>query len=217
VKSLVILLSGRGSNFLALLEAQLPGRITAVISNRPEAGGLAYARERGITTVVLDHREFGNRAEFDAALGDEIERHGANPGRGPDLVVLTGFMRILGDAFVDRFERRLLNIHPSLLPSFPGLATHAQALAAGVKVHGCSVHFVTSTLDNGPIVIQAAVPVMASDTEQTLATRVLAQEHRIYPLAVRWFLEGRLSLTDNGRVVLDSEGPPPSSLIAPTG
>ena len=217
MKSLVILISGRGSNLVALLDAQLPGRVAAVISNRPEAAGLAYAQDRGIKTVVLDHRQFSSRADFDLALGDEIERHGTSPGHGPDLVVLAGFMRILGDTFVSRFERRLLNIHPSLLPSFPGLATHAQALAAGVKVHGCSVHFVTNALDSGPIVIQAAVPVAGEDSEESLAARVLAQEHRIFPLAVRWFLEGRLNLLNDGRVMLEGEAMPSAALISPAG
>jgi len=209
MKSVVILISGRGSNLLALLEAQLPGSIAAVISNRPEATGLELARSHGVAAVSLDHRRYASREEFDLALAAEIDRHGA------DLVVLAGFMRILGDAFVRRYSGRLLNIHPSLLPVFPGLDTHARALAAGVKIHGCSVHFVTPALDSGPIVIQAAVPVLGLDDEQTLAARVLAQEHRIYPQAVRWFLEGRLELTAAGRVVLSDEGEASASLIAP--
>ena len=215
MKTLVILISGRGSNLLALLEAELPGRISAVISNRPNAAGLAYARERGVATVVLDHQAYPRREDFDAALGDEIERHGDNAGGGPDLVLLAGYMRIFSDAFVHRFAGRLLNIHPSLLPSFPGLKTHAQALAAGVKIHGCTVHFVTPSLDNGPIVVQAAVPVQGDDTEETLADRVLQQEHKIYPLAVRWFLEERLLLTAEGKVRLVGEGEPLVPLISP--
>ena len=187
--------------------------IAAVISNRPEAGGLAYAKERGVATVVLDHRAYSNRADFDAALGDEIERHGDS--KGPDLVLLAGFMRILSDGFVRRFSGRLLNIHPSLLPAFPGLNTHAQALAAGVRIHGCTVHFVTPALDSGPIVVQAAVPVLGGDTEEALAERVLRQEHRIYAQAVRWFLEERLLLTPGGRVELLGEGPPATPLISP--
>lgn len=215
MKTVVILISGRGSNLLSLLEANLPGRISAVISNRPEAAGLAYARERGVATVVLDHGAYLARADFDAALGDEIERHGDSPGRGPDLVLLAGFMRILSDDFVRRFSGRLLNIHPSLLPAFPGLKTHAQALAAGVKIHGCTVHFVTPSLDSGPIVMQAAVPVHGGDTEEILGERVLQQEHRIYPQAVRWFLEERIRLTPEGRVALQGEGPPAPPLVAP--
>jgi len=194
----VVLLSGRGSNFQAIAEAQLPIEIVAVISNRPQAAGLAYARERGLTAVALDHTEHQDRTAFDALLADEIERH------RPDLVVLAGYMRILSPAFIARFEGRLLNIHPSLLPMFPGLRTHERALAEGVKVHGCTVHFVTADLDHGPIVIQAAVPVRADDTPDTLAARVLAQEHRIYPQAVRWFAEGRLAIRD-GRVNLKDD------------
>ncbi len=206
--STVILISGRGSNLLALLEAKLPGRIAAVISNRAEAGGLIHAREHGVATLVLDHRGYALREAYDAALADEIDRH------RPDLVVLAGFMRILGDSFVQRFSGRLLNIHPSLLPAFPGLNTHAQALAAGVRIHGCTVHFVTPSLDAGPIVAQVAVPVHGDDDEAALASRVLSEEHRIYPQAVRWFLEGRLRLTA-GRVVLLREGPPAPPLAAP--
>jgi phosphoribosylglycinamide formyltransferase-1 len=182
----VVLLSGRGSNFRAIAEAGLPVEIVAVISNRPQAAGLAWARERGLPAVALDHTEYVEREMFDTKLADEIERH------QPDLVVLAGYMRILSPAFIARFENRLLNIHPSLLPAFPGLKTHERALAEGVKIHGCTVHFVTAQLDHGPIVIQAAVPVRADDTPDTLSARVLAQEHRIYPQAVRWFAEGRL-------------------------
>lgn len=187
---IVVLLSGRGSNFRAIAEAELPIEIAAVISNRPQAAGLDYARERGIPAIALDHTEHPDRAAFDVLLADEIERH------RPDLVVLAGYMRILSPAFIARFERRLLNIHPSLLPSFPGLSTHERALAEGVKVHGCTVHFVTADLDHGPIVIQAAVGVRADDTPDTLAARVLAQEHRIYAQAIRWFAEGRLAIRD---------------------
>ncbi|HQS99890.1 MAG: phosphoribosylglycinamide formyltransferase [Hydrogenophilales bacterium 16-64-46] len=182
----VVLLSGRGSNFRAIVEARLPVEIVAVVSNRPQADGLVWAREQGLPTVALDHTEFADREAFDAKLADEIERH------QPDLVVLAGYMRILSPAFIARFEGRLLNIHPSLLPAFPGLKTHERALAEGVKIHGCTVHFVTAQLDHGPIVIQAAVPVRADDTPETLSARVLAQEHRVYPQAIRWFAEGRL-------------------------
>lgn len=195
-KSVVILISGRGSNMEAMLRAQLPGRVAAVISNRPHAAGLAYARERGVATAVVDHRGFDSRQAFDAALAQEIDRH------APGLVVLAGFMRVLGDEFVRRFEGRLMNIHPSLLPAFPGLHTHRRALEAGVRLHGCTVHFVTPALDNGPIIIQAAVPVLPGDDEERLAARVLVQEHRIYPQAVRWFLEGRLQCTAGGPVIV---------------
>lgn len=182
----VVLLSGRGSNFQAIAEASLPIEIVAVISNRPQAAGLEYARARGLTAVALDHTQYPDREAFDSLLADEVERH------QPDLVVLAGYMRILSSAFIARFEGRLLNIHPSLLPMFPGLKTHERALAEGIKIHGCTVHFVTADLDHGPIVIQAAVPVRADDTPATLAARVLQQEHRIYPQAVRWYAEGRL-------------------------
>ena len=196
MKSIVILISGRGSNMEAIVRAAIPGaRIAAVISNRPGAGGLEFARAHGIATMVVDHTVHPDRAAFDAALGAAIDVH------EPDLVVLAGFMRVLTDGFVRRYEGRLLNIHPSLLPSFPGLHTHRRALHCGVKVHGATVHFVTAELDDGPIVIQAVVPVQAGDDEAALAARVLAQEHRIYPQAVRWFVDGRLQL-DDGRVVL---------------
>lgn len=168
----------------ALLDAGLP--VSAVISNRADAGGLETAAARGVPTRVVEHCSFASREAFDGALGAEIERF------SPRVVVLAGFMRVLSAGFVERYRGRLLNIHPSLLPAFPGLDTHARALAAGVKLHGCSVHFVTAELDHGPIVIQAAVPVRAGDTPQTLAARVLRQEHVIYPRAVRWFLEDRL-------------------------
>jgi phosphoribosylglycinamide formyltransferase-1 len=206
----VVLISGRGSNMEAMLAADLPGQCAAVISNRPGAAGLAYASERGIATVVVDHKAYADRATFDAALAAEIDRH------APDLVVLAGFMRVLGDDFVRRYEGRMLNIHPSLLPSFPGLKTHEAALAAGVRLHGATVHFVTPSLDCGPIVIQAAVPVLADDSTDALAARVLAQEHLIYPRAVRWFLEGRLHL-ESGRVRLDDEATTGATLIVPTG
>ena len=208
MKRYVILISGRGSNMEALLGAGLPGVCSAVISNRPDAAGLAWAAGRGITTVAIDHRGFASRGEFDAALAAEIARH------TPDLVLLAGFMRILGDDFVRRFEGRLLNIHPSLLPAFPGVKTHAQALAAGVRLHGCSVHFVTPALDGGPIIAQAAVPVLAGDDEATLGRRVLAEEHLLYPRVARWFLDGRLSLVD-GRAQLTDETAVVGSLHVP--
>jgi phosphoribosylglycinamide formyltransferase-1 len=185
---LVILISGRGSNMQALLDAGLPA--AAVISNRADAAGLEIAAGRGVATRVVDHRRFATRADFDEALAAEIGRF------EPRVVALAGFMRVLTPGFVERYAGRLLNVHPSLLPAFPGLDTHARALAAGVKVHGCTVHLVTAALDGGPIVIQAAVPVLANDGAKSLAARVLAQEHVIYPRAVRWALEGRLRMKD---------------------
>ncbi|MCX7146968.1 MAG: phosphoribosylglycinamide formyltransferase [Sulfuritalea sp.] len=208
MKHYVILISGRGSNMEALLGAGLPGVCAAVISNRPDAAGLAFAAARGLPAIAIDHRGFASRGEFDAALAAEIERH------APDLVLLAGFMRILGDDFVRRFEGRLLNIHPSLLPAFPGVKTHAQALAAGVRLHGCSVHFVTPALDGGPIIAQAAVPVLAGDDEATLGRRVLVEEHLLYPRVARWFLEGRLRLVD-GRAQLADETAVVGSLHVP--
>jgi phosphoribosylglycinamide formyltransferase-1 len=191
MKSLVILISGRGSNMQALIEANLPLRIAAVISNKPDAAGLEIAKMHGFETRVLDQRAYPEREAFDAALAETIDAY------EPDLVALAGFMRILGDGFVNHYRDKLVNVHPSLLPAFPGLNTHARALKEGVKIHGCTVHFVTSLVDHGPIISQAAIQVMPNDTEETLATRVLQQEHRIYPEAVRWFVEGRLRLSNN--------------------
>jgi len=186
--SIVVLISGRGSNMQALLDAGLP--VSAVVSNVADAAGLAIARARGVATGTVPHGDFASREAFDAALAVEIDRH------APTLVALAGFMRVLTTGFVQRYDGRLVNIHPSLLPSFPGLDTHARALAAGVKVHGCTVHFVTARLDHGPIIAQAAVPVHPDDTEAMLAARVLRQEHVVYPRALRWFLEGRLVIGD---------------------
>lgn len=180
----------------AIVEAGLPVRVAVVISNAPDAAGLRFAESRGIPTAVVNHRDHPSREAFDAELAATLDRY------TPDLVVLAGFMRILTDGFVRRYEGRLINIHPSLLPAYPGLHTHRRALEEGVKIHGCTVHFVTPQLDHGPIVVQAAVPVLAGDTEEVLAERVLRQEHRIYPLAVRWFAEGRL-VVDNGIVRVD--------------
>lgn len=211
--SVVILISGRGSNMEAMLRAQsegrLPVRIAAVISNRPDAQGLATAAAVGIPTCSLDHKAYAGREAFDAALQASIDAY------APDLVVLAGFMRILTPDFVRHYEGRLLNIHPSLLPSFPGLHTHQRALDEGVRIHGCTVHFVTAALDHGPVVIQAAVPVLQSDDEASLSARVLAQEHRIYPQAVRWFAEGRLTLRA-GRVVLAEGAEPLEALMSPS-
>lgn len=196
MRSIVVLISGRGSNFTALLQADLPARFAAVISNRPEVQGLQIARAAGVPTRVIDHREHASRDAFDAAIAQALDE------LAPDVVCLAGFMRVLGADVVRRHQGRMLNIHPSLLPSFPGLHTHRRALDAGVKIHGCTVHFVSAEVDSGPIIIQAAVPVLADDDEDSLAARVLVQEHRIYPQAVRWFLEGRLRLQDV-RAVLD--------------
>lgn len=191
--AVVVLISGRGSNMRALVEAGLP--VAGVISNVAGARGLEFARSRGIATRVVEHRKFASREDFEAALASEIDA------LSPRLVALAGFMRVLGAAFVRRYETRLLNIHPALLPSFPGLDTHARALAVGVKLHGCTVHFVTAEVDVGPIVIQAAVRVRPGDTAEALAARVLAQEHVVYPRAVRWFLDDRL-LVQNGVVTV---------------
>ena len=197
MKNIVILISGRGSNMEAVVRAahaeQWPARIAAVISNKADAGGLAYASSHGIATAVVANKNFASRAEFDAALQLEIDRF------APDLVVLAGFMRILTPVFVAHYEGRMLNIHPSLLPLFPGLHTHQQALAAGEREHGATVHFVTAELDHGPVVAKATVPVMPGDTEDTPAARVLVQEHQLYPRAIRLFVEDRLSI-ENGLV-----------------
>ncbi|MBP1315490.1 phosphoribosylglycinamide formyltransferase-1 [Herbaspirillum sp. 1173] len=202
MRSIVILISGRGSNMEAIVRAaqaeRWPARIAAVISNRADASGLEFAASHGIATAVVANRDYPTRDQFDAALREQIDAF------APDLVVLAGFMRILTAPFVNHYQGRMLNIHPSLLPSFPGLATHRQALAAGVKLHGATVHFVTPDLDHGPIVAQAAVPVLEEDSEETLAERVLEQEHVIYPRAVRWFVQGRLAL-DGARARLAAE------------
>jgi phosphoribosylglycinamide formyltransferase-1 len=208
MQRIVILISGRGSNMQALLQAGLPAQVSAVISDRPHAAGLAIAARHGIDTEVVSHTRFAERAAFDAALGDAVARC------EPDLIVLAGFMRILGEPFLERFPGRLINIHPSLLPAFPGVHTHRRALAEGVKIHGCTVHFVTSKLDHGPIIVQAAVPVLADDTEQTLAARVLEHEHVILPQAVRWFIEGRLHVSGD-RVLLAGAAPVLTSMVSP--
>jgi phosphoribosylglycinamide formyltransferase-1 len=192
MKNIVILISGRGSNMEAIVRAQQaeawPARIAAVISNKPDAKGLAFAHSHGIPTAVVPNKEFPTREAFDAALQETIDRF------EPDLVVLAGFMRILTAPFVEHYAGRMLNIHPSLLPLFPGLHTHRQALDAGVEEHGATVHFVTAELDHGPAVIQARIPVLPGDTEDSLAERLLAEEHVIYPQAVRLFIEDRLSI-----------------------
>jgi phosphoribosylglycinamide formyltransferase 1 len=193
VKKIVILISGRGSNMEALVRAcaeqRWPAEIALVLSNRPEACGLGFAQQHGIATAVLDHTTFETRDAFDRALAQQVAQH------SPHVVVLAGFMRVLGAEFLRCFEGRVVNIHPSLLPAFPGLHTHRQALAAGCKVAGATVHFVTPTLDSGPIIAQATVPVLPGDTEASLAARVLAQEHILYPRAVAWFIREELSLS----------------------
>jgi len=200
MRSIVILISGRGSNMEAIVRAAQsetwPVSIAAVISNRADAAGLEFAREHGIATAVVANKDYPTREQFDAALRIVID------GFSPDLVVLAGFLRILTAPFVEHYAGRMLNIHPSLLPAFPGLATHRQALAAGVKLHGVTVHFVTADLDHGPIVAQVAVPVLDGDNEEALAERVLQQEHLIYPRVVRWFIAGKLRL-EGARVRID--------------
>ena len=196
MKNIVILISGRGSNMQAIVEAALPGvRIAAVIANRPAAAGLDWAAARGIETRVVDHTRYDSREAFDAALAGTID------GFSPDLVVLAGFMRILTAGFTARYEGRMINIHPSLLPAFPGLHTHERAISAGCKVAGCTVHFVTAELDHGPVISQGVVAIDADDTADSLAAKVLRLEHRLYPAAVGWFAEGRLGI-EGQRVIL---------------
>jgi phosphoribosylglycinamide formyltransferase 1 len=211
MKRYVILISGRGSNMQALLDAQLPGECAAVISNRPEAAGLAWAATRGVPTAVVDHRQYPSREAFDAVLAEAIEQ------RGAEFVFLAGFMRILTEGFVQRFAGRLVNIHPSLLPSFPGLHTHEAALQTGVRVHGCTVHFVTATLDCGPIIVQAAVPVLHGDNAAALAARVLQQEHIAYPQAAQGLLDGRCHLLGDRVVWRDDGTPATAALRVPSG
>ncbi len=197
--SIVILISGGGTNLQSIIDStalDLPVVIRAVISNVEDAFGLERARNAGITTSVLRHQNYPDRSAYDGALCDEIDRH------KPGLVVLAGFMRILSPAFVARYAGRLINIHPSLLPAFPGLHTHQRAIDAGHREHGASVHFVSDEVDGGPIIIQARVPVLADDSADSLAARVLRQEHRIFPQAIRWFAEKRLEISGN-QVLLD--------------
>lgn len=208
MKRLVILISGRGSNMQAILRARLDAEICAVISNNPLAAGLETAKEAGVATRVVNHRDYRDRESFDAALADAVSAC------RPDLVVLAGFMRILTGGFIDRFSGRIMNIHPSLLPAFPGLDTHRKAIEEGVRLHGCTVHFVTPRLDHRPIVAQAAVPVLPDDDEAKLAARVLEQEHIVYPAAIRAFLDGRISLVA-GRVVLAPGSRFPGPIISP--
>jgi phosphoribosylglycinamide formyltransferase 1 len=195
----VILISGRGSNMRALLEANLPVEFACVISNKADAPGLQIAAAHGVATEVLEHRQFPDRASFDRALAERIDTY------RPDIVILAGFMRVLTEAFVRHYTHRLINVHPALLPAFPGLDTHARAIAAGVKLHGCTVHFVTPEVDAGPIIAQAAVPVLADDTPQRLSARVLRQEHQLFPLVVQWLAQGRVQVRENGTVVVTQD------------
>lgn len=193
----------------ALLNARLNCHIVAVISNRADAGGLAVAEEHGIPTAVVSHREHPDRESFDSALAEVIDSF------NPDFVILAGFMRILTEKFVTHYHGRLINIHPSLLPAYTGLHTHARALQDGVKIHGCTVHFVTPDLDHGPVIIQAAVPVLATDTEHTLSARVLFEEHRIFPQAIRWLCSGQIELDAQGRVIDHGRNQAGFALISP--
>ena len=201
---ITVLISGRGSNLAALIEAAnagtIDGAVTHVISNRPDAGGLAHAQRNGIATTVVDHRAFATRDEFDAALADAIDAS------EPELIVLAGFMRILGAAFVHRYAGRMLNIHPSLLPAYPGTGTHGRALADRATRHGCTVHLVTPDVDGGPIVAQSEVPVLSGDDPATLAARVLEAEHRLLPQVVGWFCAGRIDV-DGDRVRITAPRP----------
>jgi len=207
---ITVLISGRGSNLGALLEAMaagtLVGAVTMVISNRADAPGLDLARAHGVPVAVVDHRAHASRDAFDLALAAVVDAS------QPDLVVLAGFMRVLTDAFVQRYTGRLLNIHPSLLPAYPGLHTHRRALADGVRIHGCTVHFVTATVDVGPIVAQAAVPVGQEDDEATLAARVLRAEHALLPAAVRWYCSDRLVVA-NGHVSVKGSSAPGAAAV----
>ncbi len=209
MKRIVILISGRGSNMEALLKAKLPCEVAAVISNKANAAGLEIAKQQGVATAVIPHKDYANREAFDAALAHEIDRF------QPDFVVLAGFMRILTASFVNHYAGRLINIHPSLLPAYTGVDTHERALKDGVKVHGCTVHFVTADLDHGPIIIQAAVPVLQDDTPASLSARVLHEEHRIFPQAVRWLCNGNVQLNAQGRVQTDRLEQRGTTLISP--
>jgi len=208
MKRVVILISGRGSNLQSILDAKLDAQIAAVISNNPAARGIEIARSAGVDTAVIDHRAFPDRASFEAVLADKVDSY------RPDLLVLAGFMRILTEGFIKRFRNRIMNIHPSLLPAFPGVDTHRRALHEGVRIHGCTVHFVTPDLDHGPIVVQAAVPVLPGDDEDRLAARVLEQEHRIYPEAIRWYLDGSLKF-DGNRVTVSAGRSAPDAMVCP--
>jgi phosphoribosylglycinamide formyltransferase-1 len=205
-KRVAVLISGRGSNMAALIEAakadDYPAEIGLVISNRPNAGGIAYARGAGIATTIVDHTDYGkDREPFERALQAVLE------GSAIDIVCLAGFMRLLTPWFINKWQGRMLNIHPALLPAFPGLHTHEQALAGGAKTHGATVHLVTDDMDAGPIVCQAAVPVLPGDTAETLGARVLTIEHKIYPLALKWLAEGKIGVIDGRAVISDARVP----------
>ena len=217
-----MLISGRGSNLQAILDAiadgSLPVELRCVICNEPNAAGIERARKAGVEVETVDHRAFGSRGAFDAALARAIDR------RGADLVVLAGFMRVLTPGFLRRYPGRVINIHPSLLPDFPGLDTHARAIEAGSDEHGATVHFVTADLDGGPIIAQARVPVLAGDDPHSLAARVLEREHALLPRVIRWFAERRVAL-DGDRVLVDgvpavphpAASPPPRTLLSALG
>ena len=205
----VILISGRGSNMRALVESRPGIDFAGVVSNRPDAAGLAWAAQQGLETRALDHKAYPSREAFDAALAGAIDSF------RPDYLFLAGFMRILTEGFIRRYPRRIVNIHPSLLPSFTGLHTHRRAIEAGVKLHGATVHFVTPELDHGPILAQAAVPVLADDTEDSLAARVLAQEHRLYPQAARWIAEGRVRFISDDVVRVEGSGVEGDWILSP--
>jgi len=211
-KRLALLISGRGSNMAAILAAagaDYPALPVLVLSNRADAAGLAVAAARGVPTAVVESRAFkGDRAGFEAAMEAELAKHGV------EIIALAGFMRVLTPGFVRRWEGRLLNIHPSLLPAFPGLDTQARALAAGVRLHGCTVHLVTAGVDEGPILAQAAVPVLPDDTQASLAARVLAEEHKLYPAALSWLAAGRVRL-EAGRAVITAADSARDSLLNP--
>lgn len=210
IPSIVVLISGSGSNLQAIIDAvqsgEIKGKISAVLSNKPDVQGLERAEAAGITTHVVDHKEYEQRELFDVAMIRVIDQY------EPDLVVLAGFMRILTADFVRRYQGKMLNIHPSLLPKYPGLNTHARAIEAGDQEHGVTVHFVTAELDSGPNIIQAKVPVLEQDTPDLLAKRVQQQEHVIYPIAVKWFVEGRLKMEGN-HAYLDHEALPETGLV----
>lgn len=212
LKRITVLISGRGSNLAALIDASrspsFRGAIAHVVSNRQDAPGLAIARRHAVATSIVDHTAFPTREAFDAALAEVVAAG------SPDVVVLAGFMRVLTPAFVARHDGRLVNVHPSLLPAYPGLRTHRRALADGARVHGCTVHFVTPSVDIGPIIAQAAVPVHDDDDEDTLAARVLTQEHRILPAAVGWLCAGRIALSD-GHVRVRDARIPGEALVVP--
>jgi phosphoribosylglycinamide formyltransferase-1 len=212
-KRVAILISGRGSNMAALIEAarvrEYPAEVVLVLSNEPKAGGLTFARSCGIHTEAIDHRSFADRETFAAALEQSLRAAKI------DIVCLAGFMRLLATSLVERWRGRMINIHPSLLPSFKGLDTHVRALEAGVKIHGCSVHFVAPELDSGPIIMQAAVPVLDNDDEKALAARVLAMEHRIYPAALKLLAEGRLQLNGERVTVAGVNGNAKATLRSP--